>query len=165
MKYALQEATRAFDENEVPVGAVIIHQNSIIAKGHNQVERMNDSTAHAEMIALTAAFASLENKFLNDCTLYVTMEPCPMCASALVLSRISTVVFGCYDPKMGGCGSVLNITENKKLNHRVHIIGGVLDSDCGGLLKDFFATKRKNEPKKISKHEKKLAKIYDKYLT
>ena len=147
MKYALQEAVRALDEDEVPVGAVIVHQNRIIAKGHNQVEKMNDSTAHAEMIALTAASASLENKFLKDCTLYVTMEPCPMCASAIVLSRIPTLVFGCYDPKMGGCGSVLNITEHKKLNHKVHVIGGVLDGDCGVLLKDFFGKKRNNESK------------------
>jgi len=145
MKYALQEATRAFDENEVPVGAVVVHHNTVIAKGHNQVERMKDATAHAEMIALTAAFASLENKFLKDCTLYATMEPCPMCASAIVLSRIPTLVFGCYDPKMGGCGSVLNITENKKLNHKAHVIGGVLDGECGTLIKDFFEKKRKND--------------------
>ena len=143
MLQALAEARAALANGDVPVGAVIVHDGRIIGRGHNQRELMQDPTAHAEMIALTAASASLENKFLKDCTLYVTMEPCPMCASAIVLSRIPTLVFGCYDPKMGGCGSVLNITENKKLNHKVHVIGGVLDGDCGGLLKDFFGKKRK----------------------
>lgn len=143
MKYALKEAVRAFDDDEVPVGAVIVHNNTVIAKGYNQIEKMHDPTAHAEMIALTAAAAHLESKFLKECVLYVTMEPCPMCAGAIVLSRIPTVVFGCYDPKMGASGSVMNITENKKLNHQVHVIGGVLDAECGGLVKEFFEQKRK----------------------
>jgi tRNA(adenine34) deaminase len=144
MKSALKEAVRAYDDDEVPVGAIVVHKNSIIAKGYNQIERMKDPTAHAEMIALTAAAAHLENKFLKDCTLYVTMEPCPMCAGAIVLSRIPTLVFGCFDPKMGAAGSVVNITENKKLNHAVHVIGGVLDAECGCLIKDFFREKRKS---------------------
>ncbi len=144
MKYALREAERAFNHNEVPVGAVVVHNNLIIAKGNNQVEMMHDPTAHAEMIALTAASAHLENKFLKDCVLYVTMEPCPMCAGAIVLSRIPTIVFGCYDPKMGASGSVMNLTENKKLNHQVHVVGGVLDAECSALVKEFFATKRIN---------------------
>lgn len=143
MKYALREAERAFEHNEVPVGAVIVHNNTIIAKGYNQVEMMHDPTAHAEMIALTAAAAHLGNKFLKECVLYVTMEPCPMCAGAIVLSRIPTIVFGCYDPKMGASGSVMNVTENKKLNHQVHVIGGVLDAECGGLVKEFFEKVRK----------------------
>jgi tRNA(adenine34) deaminase len=143
MSQALKQALRAVEEDEVPVGAVIVHGNSIIAKGFNQVEAMKDPTAHAEMIALTAAAAHLESKVLKDCTLYVTMEPCPMCAGAIVLSKIPTLVFGCYDPKMGACGSVLNIAENKRLNHAVHVVGGVLDKDCGDLVKDFFAAKRK----------------------
>lgn len=142
MKHALREAERAYNNDEVPVGAVIVHQNKIIAKGYNQIEMMRDPTAHAEMIALTAAAAHLENKFLKDCTLYVTMEPCPMCAGALVLSKIPTIVFGCYDPKMGAGGSVMNILENKKFNHSVHVIGGVLDAECSSILKDFFAKKR-----------------------
>ena len=145
MKYALRESERALEQNEVPVGAVIVHKNSIIAKGYNQVEMMHDPTAHAEMIALTAAAAHLENKFLKDCILYVTMEPCPMCAGAIVLSRIPTIVFGCYDPKMGACGSVLNVTENKKLNHHVHVVGGVLDAECGLIVKEFFGKKRKQK--------------------
>ncbi|MDD8019279.1 MAG: tRNA adenosine(34) deaminase TadA [Bacteroidota bacterium] len=143
MQSALKEAVRAFDKNEVPVGAIVVHNNIIIAKGHNQIEMMNDPTAHAEMVALTAAAAHLENKFLKDSILYVTMEPCPMCAGAIVLSRIPTIVFGCYDPKMGACGSVMNITENKKLNHRMHVVGGVLDAECGGIVKEFFEKKRK----------------------
>ncbi|KAB2924918.1 MAG: nucleoside deaminase [Bacteroidetes bacterium] len=143
MALALREAERAYDADEVPVGAVVVHGGSVIAKGYNQVETMRDPTAHAEMIALTAAAAHLESKFLKECVLYVTMEPCPMCAGAIVLSRIPTVVFGCYDPKMGASGSVMNITENQKLNHRVHVIGGVLDQECGMLLKEFFGKKRK----------------------
>lgn len=142
MSHALKQALRALEENEVPVGAIVVHKNTIIAKGYNQVEKMNDPTAHAEMIALTAAAAHQENKFLKDCILYVTMEPCPMCAGAVVLSRIPTIVFGCYDPKMGASGSVMNITENKKLNHSVHVIGGVMDKECGDLLKEFFVKKR-----------------------
>jgi tRNA(adenine34) deaminase len=145
MKQALRQAERAYELNEVPVGAVIVHHNAIIAKGYNQVEMMHDPTAHAEMIALTAAAAHLENKFLKDCILYVTMEPCPMCAGAIVLSRIPTIVFGCYDPKMGASGSVMNVTENKRLNHQVHVIGGVLDAECGGLVKEFFEKMRKKK--------------------
>ncbi|MEW5799999.1 MAG: tRNA adenosine(34) deaminase TadA [Bacteroidota bacterium] len=151
MKLALKEAVRAFDDDEVPVGAIIVHKNMVVAKGHNQIERMHDPTAHAEMIALTAAAAHLENKFLKDCVLYVTMEPCPMCAGAIVLSRIPTVVFGCYDPKMGASGSVMNVTENKKLNHQVHVIGGVMDAECGSLVKEFFEKKRKMKTHKDTK--------------
>lgn len=140
--YALREAERASEQNEIPVGAIILHRNTIIAKGYNQVEMMHDPTAHAEMIALTAAAEHCKNKFLNDCVLYVTMEPCPMCAGAIVLSRIPTIIFGCYDPKMGASGSVMNITENKKLNHQVHVVGGVLDAECGSLVKRFFEKMR-----------------------
>jgi tRNA(adenine34) deaminase len=153
MMLALKEAVRAYDDDEVPVGAVVIHKNIVIAKGFNQVETMHDPTAHAEMIALTAAAAHLENKFLKDCVLYVTMEPCPMCAGAIVLSRIPTVVFGCYDPKMGASGSVMNVTENKKLNHQVHVVGGVLDTECGSLVKEFFEKKRKKSTHKDTKFQ------------
>lgn len=142
MTLALKQAVRAFDADEVPVGAIVVHKNTVIAKGYNQVETLHDPTAHAEMIALTAAAAHLESKFLKECTLYVTMEPCPMCAGAIVLSRIPTIVFGCYDPKMGASGSVMNVTENKRLNHQVHVIGGVLDAECGSLVKEFFAKVR-----------------------
>ncbi len=149
MKLALREAERAFERKEVPVGAVVVHNGTVIAKGHNQVEMMKDPTAHAEMIALTAAAAHLENKFLKECILYVTMEPCPMCAGAIVLSRIPTVVFGCYDPKMGASGSVMNVMENKRLNHQVHVVGGVLDGECAAMVKEFFEkmrTEKKESP-------------------
>jgi tRNA(adenine34) deaminase len=142
MEFALKEARNAFSKNEVPVGAVVVHGGAVIGKGFNQIEMMNDPTAHAEMIALTAAASSLESKWLKGCTLYVTLEPCPMCAGAIVLSRIPTVVFGSYDPKMGACGTLFSITDDKRLNHRVHTIGGVLDAQCGELLKEFFRTKR-----------------------
>jgi len=142
MEFALKEARVAFSKNEVPVGAVVVHAGTVIGKGFNQVEMMNDPTAHAEMIALTAAAATLNSKWLKGCTLYVTLEPCPMCAGAIVLSRISTVVFGSYDPKMGACGTLYSITDDKRLNHRVHSVGGVLDAQCGELLKEFFKKKR-----------------------
>lgn len=153
MKQALRQAERAFEQHEIPVGAVIVHNNTVIAKGFNQVEMMHDPTAHAEMIALTAAATHLENKFLKECVLYVTMEPCPMCAGAIVLSRIPTIVFGCYDPKMGASGSVMNVTENKRLNHRVHVIGGVLDAECGTLIKEFFAKVRMEKVNGTAQHE------------
>jgi tRNA(adenine34) deaminase len=146
MELALKEARYAFSKNEVPVGAVVVHGGEIIGKGFNQIEMMNDPTAHAEMIALTAAASSLESKWLKACTLYVTLEPCPMCAGAIVLSRIPTVVFGSYDPKMGACGTLFSITDDSRLNHRVHTIGGVLDAQCGDLLKEFFRKKRMQHP-------------------
>jgi tRNA(adenine34) deaminase len=146
MKAALLEAEHAFMKKEVPVGAVVVHNNIIIGRGRNQVELMHDPTAHAEMIALTAATAHLGTKWLKDCTLYVTLEPCPMCAGAIVLSRIPRLVFGSYDPKMGACGTLYTIPEDKRLNHRVHVVGGVLDVDCAALLKEFFAGQRKKSP-------------------
>ncbi|MGA7160752.1 MAG: tRNA adenosine(34) deaminase TadA [Bacteroidota bacterium] len=142
MEFALKEARAAFSKNEVPVGAVVVHGGTVVGKGFNQVEMMNDPTAHAEMIALTAAAATLNSKWLKGCTLYVTLEPCPMCAGAIVLSRISSIVFGSYDAKMGACGTLYSITDDKRLNHRVHSVGGVLDAQCGELLKEFFKKKR-----------------------
>jgi len=142
MTIALQEAEIARKKNEIPVGAVIVYENSIIARGYNQVELMRDPTAHAEMIALTAAAAHLQSKWLNNCAMYVTLEPCPMCAGAIVLSRLPLLVFGCYDPKMGSCGTIYSIPEDKRLNHRVHVVGGILDDQCTVLLRDFFKMKR-----------------------
>jgi tRNA(adenine34) deaminase len=146
MTLALKEAELALHAGEVPVGAIIVHKGTLIGRGHNQVEMMKDPTAHAEMIALTAASATLGEKWLKECTLYVTMEPCPMCAGAIVLSRIPTLVFGCYDPKMGACGTLYTIPEDKRLNHRVHVVGGVLDAECGGIVKEFFTKKREQKP-------------------
>jgi tRNA(adenine34) deaminase len=142
MREALKEARAAFAEDEVPVGAVIVYKNRIIAKGHNQVECLRDPTAHAEMLSLTSATHYLNAKWLNGAALYVTIEPCSMCAGALVLARIAHLYFGARDPKTGACGSVLNITSHKKLNHRIKVQGGVLERDCAALLSEFFRRKR-----------------------
>jgi tRNA(adenine34) deaminase len=142
MRYALREAAKAADSEDVPVGAVIVHKNHIIGRGWNQVELLKDPTAHAEMIAVTQAANHLGAKWLSDCALYVTIEPCSMCAGALVLSRIDRVVYGAPDPKTGAGGSVLNILHHAKLNHRIKVKGGVLEQECAGLLQDFFRKKR-----------------------
>jgi tRNA(adenine34) deaminase len=142
MMHAVSEARQAFQNNEVPVGAIVVHNGVIIGRGFNQIETLNDPTAHAEMIALTAAASHLQSKQLKGCTLYVTLEPCPMCAGAIVLSKIPNLVFGSYDLKMGACSTLYSIVEDKRLNHRVHTIGGVLDDECGKLLKEFFKKKR-----------------------
>jgi len=144
MKSALREAQRAFDTGEVPVGAVIVLEGKIIGRGYNQVERLKDPTAHAEMIAITAASNHLQSKRLDKCTLYVTMEPCPMCAGAIVLAKIPTLVFGAFDTKAGACGTLYNIVEDKRLNHVVHIISGVYDEESGALLREFFLKVRKS---------------------
>ena len=144
MLEALKEAQEAFREEEVPVGAVIVHQGKIIARGHNQVERLKDPTAHAEMIALTSAANYLGTKWLNEASLYVTIEPCSMCAGAMVLARIKNLCFGAKDPKTGACGSVIDIANHKKLNHRIKVTRGILETECSSLLKDFFRKKRKN---------------------
>jgi tRNA(adenine34) deaminase len=142
MREALKEARRAFDEDEVPVGAVIVHEGRVIARGYNQVERLKDPTAHAEMLALTSATNALATKWLNGASLYVTIEPCSMCAGALVLARVKSVIFGAADPKTGACGSVTNIVNNKKLNHRLLVKKGILKDECGSLVTEFFKKKR-----------------------
>jgi len=139
MEQALREAMKAYEKKEVPVGAVVFDGNGNIAgKGYNQVEALMDATAHAEMIALTSAMATLDSKYLNDCTLAVTMEPCPMCAGAIVNAKVGRVIFGAYDPKMGASGTVLNITGCRELNHQPEVIGGILEGRCRELLQDFF---------------------------
>jgi tRNA(adenine34) deaminase len=143
MNFALREAEIALSRKEVPVGAIIVQNNKIIGKGSNQIEMLQDPTAHAEMIALTAAAGYLGNRRLEKCTMYVTLEPCPMCAGALVLARMPLLVFGAYDPKAGACSSLYTITNDIRLNHRVHAIGGVLEDKCGMLLKEFFQSKRR----------------------
>jgi len=142
MQEALKEAAIAFEEDEVPVGAVVVHEARVIARGHNQIERLKDPTAHAEMLALTSATNFLGTKWLNECSLYVTIEPCSMCAGALVLARIKNVYFGAKDPKTGACGSVFNIVDSAKLNHRIEVSSGILEEDCAALLKEFFKKKR-----------------------
>lgn len=142
MRAALQLARQAFDEGEVPIGAVIVHNDRIIGEGYNQRESLKDPTAHAEMIAITQAAQSLESWRLLDCTIYVTLEPCPMCAGAIVLARIPTVIYGATDPKAGACHSLFQITEDPRLNHRATVLSGVLQQECRGLLQEFFAQQR-----------------------
>ena len=142
MQYAYREAEKAYEKREIPIGAVIVFDNMIIGKGHNQVETLKDPTAHAEIIALTSAAEYLTSKVLLGCTMYVTLEPCSMCAGAIVLAKLDALFFGAYDNKSGACGSVLNITNNKALNHRLNVTGGIMDDKCGELLRSFFDVKR-----------------------
>ncbi|MFH1406653.1 MAG: tRNA adenosine(34) deaminase TadA [Candidatus Omnitrophota bacterium] len=143
MSEAIKEAKRAIEKDEVPVGAVIVHKRKIIARAHNQMRMLKDPTAHAEMVAITQAAAHLENERLLDCSVYATIEPCSMCAGALVLARVKRLVYGAKDPKAGACGSVANIVHNKKLNHRISVKSGVAARECGALLSEFFKKKRK----------------------
>lgn len=137
MKEALKEAKIAFDKGEVPVGAIIIHNNKIIARAHNQRELLKDPTAHAEMIAITQAANFLENWRLKDTTIYVTIEPCPMCAGAILEARMERIVFGAEDLRGGGCGSVINV-----INNRIPITAGVLEKECQKIMSDFFKRRR-----------------------
>lgn len=142
MRQALAEAERALDSADVPVGAVVVHDGQIIGRGRNQREQLQDPTAHAEMIALTAAAAALGSWRLIGCTLYVTLEPCVMCAGALVNARLERLVYGTDDPKAGACGSLFDIVADPRLNHRVPTTRGVLAEECAQLLRDFFARQR-----------------------
>jgi len=146
MGEALRQAARALEAEEVPIGAVIVRGGRIIARAFNQVELLKDATAHAEMLALTQAESVVGDWRLTDCTLYVTKEPCPMCAGAIVHTRLARVVFGAPDPKGGAAGSALNLLQFPTLNHRCAITAGVRDAECRELLKGFFAAQRqKNE--------------------
>ena len=142
MYAALQEAERAYDDDEVPVGAVVVHKNKIVGRGHNQIEKLNDATAHAEMIALTSASNHIKNWRLSECSIYVTLEPCIMCTGALLSSRIDNLYFGASDTKFGACGSVHNLAENSKTNHTIKVFSGILAKESEDLLKSFFAKKR-----------------------
>ncbi len=138
MREALRQAQKANEAGEVPVGAVIVRAGKIIARAHNQVELLKDATAHAEMLALTQAEAGVGDWRLIDCDLYVTKEPCAMCAGALVHTRIRRVIFGCTDPAAGAAGSVMNLLQMPVLNHRCDIASGVLQDECATILQDFF---------------------------
>lgn len=142
MYAALQEAEHAFEEDEVPVGAVVVHKNKIIGRGYNQVEKLNDATAHAEMIALTSASNHLKSWRLNECSIYVTLEPCIMCTGAMLSSRIENLYYAASDSKFGACGSVHNLAENSKTNHSIKVFSGILAKESEDLLKSFFAKKR-----------------------
>jgi len=143
MREALRFAEKAFKAEEVPVGAVVVRADKIIARAYNQVEMLKDATAHAEMLALTQAEAAVGDWRLVDCDLYVTKEPCPMCAGAIVHTRIRRVIFGCADVRAGAAGAVMNLLQNPALNHTCEITSGVLESECAQLLQTFFKTKRK----------------------
>jgi tRNA(adenine34) deaminase len=142
MQAALREARLAADEGEVPVGAVVLHDGRIVGRAHNQRERLNDPTAHAEMVAITQAAAALESWRLVDTTLFVTLEPCLMCAGAIVNARIPRVVFGAKDPRAGACGSLYQVGLDARLNHRFAVEAGLLEAECAALLVDFFRTRR-----------------------
>jgi tRNA(adenine34) deaminase len=138
MTVALREAKRAFENDEVPVGAVIVHNNKIIAKGSNQIEMLKDPTAHAEMIAITSASSHLNNWRLNECDIYVTLEPCIMCTGALIAARIRTIYFSVFDTKFGACGSVHNLAEGSKSNHKINVYSGLMMEESKSLLYHFF---------------------------
>jgi tRNA(adenine34) deaminase len=143
MKLALADARQAAEEEEVPIGAVIVHGQRVIARAHNQREQLRDPTAHAEMIAITQAAQSLGSWRLEGCTLYVTLEPCPMCAGAIVQARIPTVVYGATDPKAGAVQTLYQLLSDARLNHRCQVVSGVLQEECSGVLSRFFQEQRK----------------------
>lgn len=148
MGEALRQAARAYEAEEVPVGAVVVREGRIIARAYNQVELLKDATAHAEMLALTQAEEAVGDWRLTDCTLYVTKEPCPMCAGAIVHVRLARVVFGVADPKAGAAGGVMNLLQYPSFNHRCEITTGVREADCRALLQTFFAEQRARNEKK-----------------
>ena len=142
MRQAIEAAKIAQENGDVPIGAVVVYENQVIGRAYNQREQLKDPTAHAEIIALTQAAAFIESWRLHGCTMFVTLEPCAMCAGALVLGRLDRLVYGCSDPKAGACGSLYNIVQDERLNHRLEITSGVLADECAKLLQDFFRQKR-----------------------
>ena len=144
MKQALLQAEKAFAAEEVPVGAIVVHNGKVIGRGHNQKEQFNDPTAHAEMIAITAAANTLGDWRLNDCYLYVTKEPCPMCSGAIINARIKMIIFGCYDEETGCCGSLYQLCGDPRFKTKIAVKGGVLENDSLSLIQEFFKVRRKN---------------------
>jgi tRNA(adenine34) deaminase len=147
---ALQEAEKAFEENEVPVGAVVVKDNRIIGRGYNQIEKLKDATAHAEMIALTAASNSIGNWRLSDCSIYVTLEPCIMCVGALLATRMKNLYFATFDVKFGACGSLHNLAENSRTNHKINVYSGIYAQESKKLLQDFFNKLKTNTKQKFT---------------
>jgi tRNA(adenine34) deaminase len=145
MREALKLAAKAFEADEVPVGAVVVQGDRVIGRAYNQVEQLKDATAHAEMIAITQANSALGDWRLQDCTLFVTKEPCPMCAGAAMLSRVRRIVFGVKDEKMGGAGSALNIAANPQFNHQIEVVSGLLKDEALALLQSFFQKQRQKK--------------------
>lgn len=148
MYAALQEAEFAANKEEVPIGAVIVHKNRVIGRGYNQTETLKDATAHAEMIAITAAANHLQSKYLDECELYVTVEPCVMCTGAILLSRIKRIYFGTFEPKFGACGSLYDLINTGKYNHKTEVFSGIYNEESKALLETFFKSKRKNNDDK-----------------
>jgi len=144
MRLAIDAAHIAEENGDVPIGAVIVYQDQVIGRAYNQREQLTDPTAHAEIVALTQAATFMETWRLHGCTIYVTLEPCPMCAGALVLGRLDRLVYGCDDPKAGACGSLYDIVRDERLNHRLDVTSGVLANECAKLLQDFFRARRPN---------------------
>ncbi len=142
MREALQEARKAFDEDEVPIGAVVVHEGRVISRAHNMREQLHDPTAHAEILAMRAAASYLGGWRLHKCDLYVTVEPCPMCAGAAVQARLNCIVYGAPDEKAGCCGSVYNLLEEPKFNHKVVVVKDILKDECRELMSSFFKRKR-----------------------
>ena len=142
MRMAIDAARVAEEHGDVPIGTVIVHEGRVIARAYNEREQLKDPTAHAEIIALTQAAAALGMWRLHGCTIYVTLEPCPMCAGALVMARLDRLVYGCTDPKAGACGSLYDICRDGRLNHRLKVTTGVLAEDCAALLQAFFRRRR-----------------------
>jgi tRNA(adenine34) deaminase len=142
MRQALQEADRAFQEDEVPIGAVVVKAGQVIASAHNEREQLRDPTAHAEMIAITQAAGALGNWRLDGCTMYVTLEPCPMCAGAIVQARLPRLVYGAADPKAGAVTTLYQLLSDPRLNHRTEVVAGILAEPCGEILSRFFQQKR-----------------------
>ncbi|MBQ8762199.1 MAG: tRNA adenosine(34) deaminase TadA [Clostridia bacterium] len=145
MKIAYLEAEKARQEDEVPVGAVIVQDGKVLAKGHNKKNTKQNTIWHAEMVVIDKAQKKLKNWHLDGCELYVTLEPCPMCAGACINSRVKKIVFGAYDPKAGCCGSLYNLAEDKRFNHRPEVVGGVMEKQCANILTEYFKTKRGNK--------------------
>ena len=138
MELAMREAEQAFQKGEVPVGAVVVFEDRVVGRGHNQTESLHDATAHAEMIALSAAYGHFGDWRLENCYLFSTLEPCAMCAGAAMLSRISTIVYGASDPKFGACGSILDIPNEQRLNHTIEVVSGIRSDDIAAMMKLFF---------------------------
>ncbi len=145
IKEAIKQARKCSSSEDVPVGAVIVRQRQIIARGYNQVEKKNNATLHAEMIAIERAIKKVGYKHLLDCDIYVTLEPCPMCCGAIVLARLRRLVFGAFDPKTGAAASLYNIASDERLNHRLEVLGGVCEKECSLMLKDFFKKLRERK--------------------
>ena len=142
MQESIRLAQKAFSEGEVPVGAIVVKNDKIIGRGYNQRERLNDPTAHAEILAITAASSTLEDWRLSGCTIYVTKEPCPMCAGAIINSRVSNLIFGAYDEEKGCCGSLYQLCGDRRLDSRTAVKGGVEEDKCSAILQEFFNIKR-----------------------